>query len=206
MDILLPGSEYQNTGNHFTLHSFPSPHLFHIEAPLHLLGESRPWAKAGFFSTESKIPWNLFHAASHWLTHLFYLPSAIHYLHCQQKEILLLLNSFFFWIYEKAHAPHEDAALRPNPTPTCSCWEGLCRWRCFCRAVINIHQFLVGSISPPSLNDTHTHNSATQKTETLLKQLNAKYIRFALFKECTLGKVEHPWYHVVIHFKIMLWL
>lgn len=52
--------------------------------------------------------------------------------------------------------------------PTCSRQEGLCRWRCFYKAATNIHQFLVGSISPPIRTDTHSHSSATEKLQTLL--------------------------------------
>lgn len=46
--------------------------------------------------------------------------------------------------------------------PTCSCREGRRRWRCFCRAVTSIHQFLVDRMGPPTRGDKHTHSSGKQ--------------------------------------------
>lgn len=109
-----------------------------------------------FSSNESQIPWNLFMLwAIDWLIcftcHLQFIISA-----ASGRTYCYLRTASF-------SAPREDSALEPARTPTCSCWEGLCRWRCFCRAAINIHQFLVRRIHPPSRLDTHTHNSETQK-------------------------------------------
>lgn len=54
------------------------------------------WSRyTSFFLQWVTDPLKPFHAVSHWLTHLFYLPSAIHYLHCQWKDILLSLTAFF---------------------------------------------------------------------------------------------------------------
>lgn len=78
------------------------PQRFHLKQFSRLPSEKKgiSWSRyTSFFLQWVTDPLKPFQAASHWLTHLFYLPSAIHYVCCQWKAILLSLNSFLFCIY-----------------------------------------------------------------------------------------------------------
>ena len=103
VNIPLGGSEYPSSTNHSTSHSFlPSNFSTWSSCTSPLREEGISWSRyTSFFLQWVTDPLNPFHAVSHWLTHLFYLPSAIHYLRCQWKDILLSLNAFFFSAFLK---------------------------------------------------------------------------------------------------------
>lgn len=165
-NIPLGGSEHPSTTNPSALFSLSSPNFstwsgFHVSRAKKEEGEAFADAYTqAFFSLQWVThPLEPFHAVSHWLTHLFHLPSAIHYLCRHWKGILLLFSHL---LSDGCADVDTGGALQPALAPTCSRREGRRRWRCFCRDATNIHQFLVGRTRPPTQGDKHTHNSGKQ--------------------------------------------
>lgn len=81
----------------FTLQLFHLKQFYVSPASGRRGGEDISWSRyTSFFLQWFTDPLKPFHAVSHWLTHLFNLPSAIHYLRCRWKDILLSLSGFPF--------------------------------------------------------------------------------------------------------------